>query len=53
MKFKDYRDLPFPKEIQDLLMKYHEHGENDEIIYKESDVLVILQTLIELLKFNS
>lgn len=53
MKFKDYRDLPFPKEIQDLLMKFHEHGENDEIIYKESDVLVILQTLIELLKFNS
>jgi hypothetical protein len=56
-KFKDYRDLPFSKEIQDELFNRHEHlgtishilhGEliNDgEVIYKEKDVLILLQML--------
>lgn len=43
--FKDYRDLPFPTEIQDLLMKYHIHGEDDKIIYEEGAVIAMLKVL--------
>lgn len=55
--FKDYRDLPFSKEIQDELFNRHEHigtvahiCENElindhEIVYKEKDVLILLQML--------
>lgn len=44
-KFKDYRDLPFSKEIQDELFNKHQHNEAGEIIYSESDVLILLQML--------
>ncbi len=50
-EFKDYRDLPFSKEIQDELFKRHSHAEilNDidceQIVYTEKDVLILLQMI--------
>mgnify|MGYP001480348649 CR=1 FL=1 len=45
LEFKDYRDLPFPTVVQDLLMKYHRHGEDDNIIYDEKDVIDMLKVM--------
>lgn len=45
-EFKNYKDLPFSKEIQDELFKRHTHADlvNDEdVVYSEKDVLVLLQ----------
>lgn len=52
-EFKDYRDLPFSKKIQDELFNSHIHGEHadaEEIIYKEKDVLILLQLMQEELR---
>lgn len=49
-EFKDYKDLPFPKVIQDELFKRHTHGglvSSDEIVYTEKDVLILLQLLTQ------
>lgn len=47
-EFKDYRDLPFSKEIQDCLFNKHYHEEGTEkIIYTEADVLIMLQMVVE------
>lgn len=43
--FKDYRDLPFSKEIQDELFNRHDHTAYGEIVYHEKDVLILLQML--------
>lgn len=46
--FKDYRDLPFSKRVQDELFKRHKHSDDqillhDFVIYTEEDVLILLQ----------
>lgn len=43
--FKDYRDLPFSREIQDELFNRHDHTAYGEIVYHEKDVLILLQML--------
>lgn len=48
IEFKDYGDLPFSKIIQNELFKRHTHGEltnPDEIVYREKDVLILMQML--------
>ena len=48
-EFKDYRDLPFSKRVQDELAKRHSHAEianatnPEQIVYTEKDVLILLQ----------
>lgn len=49
-KFKDYSELPFSKEIQAELFKRHQHNEEEQIIYSEEDVLILLQLLQSELK---
>ena len=47
-EFKDYGDLPFSEAIQDELFKRHTHGEltnPEEIVYREKDVLILMQML--------
>jgi len=56
-KFRSYDELPFPEKIQEELFKRHQHIDIDEghvlffndgdIVYKEEDVLILLQQLIE------
>lgn len=41
--FKDYRELPFPTEIQDALFRCHRHDDEYAIIYDEKDVIAILK----------
>lgn len=47
-KFYEYSELPFSKAIQDELHKRHTHGDyckNDEIVYREEDVIIMMQML--------
>jgi len=44
IEFKDYRELPFPEDIQDLLFQLHEHSE-EGVIYSEKNVLILLNAL--------
>ena len=43
--FKDYRDLPFSRDIQDELFKNHFHlsDQEDKIAYYEEDVIEMLK----------
>lgn len=47
-EINDYRDLPFSKRIRTELLKRHTHGNivgPHEIVYREKDVLILLQIL--------
>jgi hypothetical protein len=50
-EFKDYKELPFSKNIQDALFKRHSHAEieneanPEQIVYTEKDVLILMQLL--------
>lgn len=52
-EFKDYRDLPFSRQIQDELLKKHTHVElldnnKEAVVYEEKDVLILLQMVKEM-----
>ena len=58
ISFGSYDELPFSNLIKEQLFKRHSHaciyneGENDEIVYAEKDVLILLQMMQNELKFN-
>lgn len=52
IEFKDYKDLPFSKRVNDMMFSLHKHIDEDMadkenlVVYTEDDVTVLLQTLM-------